>query len=370
MTSSSSCVDLCDVYTIKELHTRFKGDPSPLIAKPSDVVTMYYFSSVVYYDYLIKDGLFPKVQVDLRVRQGNETPMVMCAKLDNVTVISIRGTKTPEDVLADSHAFTLDSSKSKRKSKRVPANLRALVPVAYVDLLFDSVHYGMARRALECLSLILDLVVDDKGRDIRLYGHSLGAACAVVIAHLLKSIGYARVACYCMSCPTVFKSAFVEAARIDEYKHVYTRGDAVVEETGVMGRLRFQGFGKAYRMYGAPHENVRLALPATNEDRPPSIKMSYAHTLYYAESDLLPKPAVGHDPRIVLAKDVQLDNLDVCSIATSSDTFSFRFSKVHISYNNQHRTGIRLAETGKFLASGQELLRGPRGAWYIWAASG
>ena len=293
------CIDLDDVYTIKELVRMFRDDPGPLFDKPRDIVTMYYFSSVVYYDYFIVNGLFgPRVD-NVKVNLQVMNPLVMMIEHKDIIIIAIRGTKTARDILV------VDSQLSIKQDKSLPPNLVSRVHDEYITFLYSTTHGGIARHALECMSMIIDLLSKKKGKnqEIRVYGHSMGAACGIIVAQMLQTFYSRRVACYCLSCPTVFKPDFSDHVESFEYMHYYTKGDPIVEKSKISGRLRCNEFGKPYEMYGRPSENSMLPLPRIKDD----ISL-YAHTVYYAESDII-KPR--KNKRIILAKDAQVANLVV-----------------------------------------------------------
>ena len=144
------------------------------------------------------------------------------------------------------------------------------------------------------MALVVDRIPQDRAAKVRLYGHSLGAACAVVIAHLLALRGHTSIECYALSCPAVFKpdcAVLKGGGGGFGYTHWYTKTDPVVEDTGRLGGLKlltaYADFGRACVLYGSKRDNRAQSPPPMHDDDAKVIDLRPHGILYVGGSALV-----------------------------------------------------------------------------------
>lgn len=254
----AGCIDLTSIYTLKDLFHYFYDRPNALWERPRDIAVMYYWSFLAYHKPYLRNGLFAsRPALHLYAPSGRTTPFAFVCKLDGATVVSVRGAHKAQDVTG-----TLLFVKKKMV---IPSNLQGRLQVEYCKRLHETMHQGIFNHALKVLSMILDELDDDDDdrhpprlaeKPVYVYGHSLGAACSIVIAHLLNVMGRDAHS-YCLACPGVFKalSPILTEDRLGaRYKHFYTDEDPVVDDRWM--RL-VPGSFRLYRK-GAHGANVGL----------------------------------------------------------------------------------------------------------------
>ena len=135
-------------------------------------------------------------------------------------VIGLRGTYNMRDLV---------SIKQIRDTKKfVPREFAASRNfVDYVTRLYHEIHPGILTHANIDFEMILSVLKKPvtKKYAIHVHGHSLGAACAVLVSEFLVKMGFENVHCRCLSSPQIFPSTF----KSDKftYKHFYTERDIV-----------------------------------------------------------------------------------------------------------------------------------------------
>ena len=290
---SEQCTIVRDIWTLKDLYMRFEKDSDSLFGakSSSDVACAYYLAHVTYSKLLLDCGLFSKTLSDTRARVyekvKGKTPLVLVIEKGGELAISIRGTFVAADECIDLRMSLL--------CVRVPKVLAGMVDKARVKELSLTMHTGILLHALKSLALIKDVVSSfPRDKAVRIYGHSLGAASAVVMAHvLIEHMGFSNVACYPISCPSVFKpDCPVLKSSFVDYMHRYSQHDIIVEKTGVLGKFKVVGKPKDYFkecvLYGPPEKNVCLPIPGMTSDDGQDKQIDLRpHGLLYAKSDLI-----------------------------------------------------------------------------------
>jgi hypothetical protein len=179
-------------------------------------------------------------------------PFVFGIETENDFIVSVRGTHTLQDLDTLTERWkALAPIKSNKIFEAICNALHiATVQVStsqdspacnliprYLKDLADNMHHGIFRHASHALLLIIAELRTFKTKKpdgrVMVYGHSLGAACAVIISCILTDVlSFTNVHCYCIACPKVFEAdSRLHENNKFQYKHVYTQGDPIVEKT-------------------------------------------------------------------------------------------------------------------------------------------
>lgn len=228
---SSKCNDLSNIYTLKDLYIYFYNNYINLFKYPSDIASIYYWSILAYNKPILRQGLFNSnisYKIYMKTYEYN-SPFIYTCVFDDRYIISLRGTDKNIDLIK--YLYTTSELK-------IPQNILKKLKLSEKDLnnIADTTHVGMFNHALKSLSMICDILPPDKNMNIYIYGHSLGAACSLIISHLLLISGYKNIYCYVLSCPSIFnKNCPVLINNTLNYYHIYNKGDPVVVSTGLNG---------------------------------------------------------------------------------------------------------------------------------------
>jgi hypothetical protein len=257
MAAAEACVDLDDVLTIKDTHALFKRHPERLRAHPGDLVVAFHMAFLAYHEPVVRAGLFgPDAGFRVHVRSAGPArrgggrsagPFVFVVehRASGALYVAVRGSATASDL------WTNLKRGAVRSRRAYPPVLVAALGEAALRAYGEDVHAGFFEHALGALALVWDLLAPLRGRPeaVHFYGHSLGGACAVVLADVLAGHGF-RTRCCCMSCPPPFKRARTLATRLrldaSTYVHYFSRGDV------------FVALPRAFRLHHPPFGDVEL----------------------------------------------------------------------------------------------------------------
>ena len=317
-TNAAERILLDDVYTTKDLlrllsSSRVPGGGSSnfVVERPKDLASVFFMSYMAYHRRLLCSIRIDAFNVLGFQPKRRQTPFVLFADLPDRFVLSIRGTQKLADIAG---ALLMVAERLD-----VPANLRAAFQhkTDVLERLAETMHRGVLNHALEALSLVLDkLSLPGSGKKrVVCYGHSLGAACAVVIAHLLRKLGFEDVACYCLACPQVFQPAcpVLKERLLTDYVHYFTREDPVVVDAQALLQLATL---KKHRLYAHGDATRNVALPLPPEKRRGLLD---AHHVFWGSSEALGRDAATGNvknearapvPRKVVLVDKQWANVD------------------------------------------------------------
>jgi hypothetical protein len=169
-------------------------------------------------------------------------------------IVCVRGTRSKSDLHADLQLrFSDVRSRACRQIAKVAmhddvreAAERIVLP--YAD--GGRVHHGMFVRAAGVLTAVLDSLHTSNRTEVRLYGHSLGAACASMVHAWLRAAGWDSRAAV-MSCPNfcdaTWRARWLGPHDDDaRFRHYYTSGDPVVralpQTTGLDSQLAAEAY--------------------------------------------------------------------------------------------------------------------------------
>ena len=227
-----ACTSLANIFILKDFYTYFYNNPDQLFANPNDISVMFYMSFMAYHAHLLTQGVFDETKIGkyrLTLRtHARKTPFVFTINSPSKgLIISVRGTAT----VADFKGVLIQPI----EKLLIPESLMVMFldRVTHADYtqLSTTIHRGIFNHALECLAMVLPDLPRGVHRPIRVYGHSLGAACAVIMSYLLTRYGYTDVGCYCLACPRILDATCVINASVEfKYLHLYTEGDPIVDE--------------------------------------------------------------------------------------------------------------------------------------------
>jgi len=227
---SSKCNDLENIYTLKDLYIYFYNNYEILFKYPKDIATMFYWSMLAYNKPILRQGLFDNDNYKLYMKTFEyNSPFIYTCVFNNKIIICLRGTDKNIDFIK--YLYTTSEIK-------IPQNIlnKFNISIESLEKIANTTHVGILNHALKSLSMISDILPINKNIEIYLYGHSLGAACSVIISHLLLISGYKNIFCYILSCPSIFsKECPVIVNNTKKYYHIYNKGDPIVEKTGLNG---------------------------------------------------------------------------------------------------------------------------------------
>ena len=273
-----NCSDHFHTYTLKELVRYFQTKLDALFQQPGDIAAVYYWSMLAYHKEFLVTPLWKDKDVItvMRTHKTNKTPFIfMVKKAHHGAILSIRGTEKFNDV-----AKVLVKNVERLSW---PANLVDLRD-RIGDRIANTMHHGILNHALEAFSMIRESLLSDKTLPIHVYGHSLGAACAVCIGCFLKAYDYKNVHVYVLSCPHVFFVTFFNMfPRIDLYKHYFTDDDVVVKDTAKYGRLQSM-FTSSYVLYDQLNDGTNVKLPIASMMQ---VGVMTPHRVFRAQSNIM-----------------------------------------------------------------------------------
>jgi hypothetical protein len=303
--SEFACVELNDIKTLQALVLYFHDNIPDLLAHPADITVMFYWAFLAYNQQLLMHGLFhahaDSYLLRMLTRAHTGTPFIFHCSLGGVNILSIRGTAGTADIL---------TSIKFAAGLQVPANVAPHFTDGILPTLKESMHGGIFNHALMCLSLYIDLPLD-KTVPLRVYGHSLGAACSVVVAHLLMLMDWTDVSCYCLACPRVFTedSPINDGMLKTRYIHMYTEEDPVAE-TNFRSRYQLICDGDSTKNIHIPYAQT---IDTGSFIRPHSIFTRYSDvfkaTTTCVENDVTKFVVCNNPDARVELLDIKFDNI-------------------------------------------------------------
>lgn len=343
-----SCSGIHDVYTMKDLYTMFYNEHELLFNNPSDISTTFYLSFLAYNPLFIQQGLFSDENIIVNTfKHKRGTPYVLLIRNNNRCLISIRGTH----ILKDLTGVLI----RQKESLQIPTILQH--ELLGMKNLHATIHSGFLNHALEVLAMLRNALPNKTTNpSIFVYGHSLGAGCAIIVSFLLQRIGYTNVSCSCLSCPPVFLDGCEFLTKKLACKHYHTQGDIIVEKSDIFGR--FKGFrGKDYVLYGKGDTTINVKLPlqySLNET------LLSPHSIFFADSTLLGKRItfVEHQYHLIRICDKHLKHVnEQTNMEFTYNKIFFEKADESFGGGNKHTTMVN----GKRY----KLYKGSRGGHYI-----
>jgi hypothetical protein len=232
-----ACTSLANIFILKDFYIYFYNNPDDLFRHPTDISAMFYLCFMAYNAHLLRQGVFDETKIDYRLALRTHergTPSVFTINSpQNGLIISVRGTATTADFVS----VLIQIAESLLIPETLLVAFLHRVTQAEYTQLSTTIHPGIFNHALECLAMVLPDLPQDVRRPIRLYGHSLGAACAVIMSYLLTRYGYTDVGCYCMSCPRILHTSCAILSTNLKYLHLYTEGDPIVDSVHKLNKL-------------------------------------------------------------------------------------------------------------------------------------
>jgi hypothetical protein len=248
------CLPPGSVVSFRALATLFRNRPSLALLDPAfDMAVAVYWCYLCRFTEYIDVGLFDaSVAYVVRTYTGARgTPFVIACHAPagaatagaDTLVVSMRGTRTMRDLTG--------TLLRRGAAPRVPSLLSGLLTADELASLTASAnvsHGGILNHGLKCAAYAVQAVMDTwsapaaagasgSRRVVHLYGHSLGAASAVIAAYFVARTGLVAsgdVRCCVLACPPVFMAGSpLATGHTRNYRHYYTTGDAVVELVGL-----------------------------------------------------------------------------------------------------------------------------------------
>jgi hypothetical protein len=205
----------------------------------------------------------------MRALQDCRTPRVYHAQAGTVAVFSVRGTSTKRDIRVDLKTKMSDGRFRKRVADAVAGGHEAVrrQVESTAELVIERgwrVHRGMFVRAAS-VALAVVRAAPPGTTALRLYGHSLGGACAsMALAWLRAAGGFADVRASVMSSPDFCDDAcragwLAEHDHPDVFRHYHTRNDPLVHKLPRMAGL---GCGLSAAPFVCPMPAIDKSNPA------------------------------------------------------------------------------------------------------------
>lgn len=230
---SLECHDMFRIISLPALVRLFK-DRTEMTGKRKyihDFCYAFFWSFIVYNKQYVRN--IPEAVI---LEGPKQSPVVCLIQRDTHLIISIRGTVKRADVMTNLAIFKGVDKKIHNavlnKLGRIP-NPDPGELLQKLESCKSSLHAGMFNHTYKCLEMILDyLPFNAKDKPIYLHGHSLGAACSVILHFFLIQLGFTNVYCTCIGCPPVFAASSIILrnldAKKDAFKHYFTEGDKIV----------------------------------------------------------------------------------------------------------------------------------------------
>lgn len=371
----ANCVHILNTYTFRDLYRKFYDDPSFLLENPDDIASIFYWSYLAYNPEYVLQGLFRDDEICKNIailEHQRKTPFLVITDLNDRLVISIRGTAMFKDY---THVLFNQSERIKIPERILSSydlleryNISLQSNKAFMS---EQTHTGFVNHAFECLALIDSHVeLSSIKKPIYCYGHSLGAFCAVFVARFLSLYkNRDDIHCYVLSCPKGLTGTFIESfpSAPIKYKHYYSKGDPVVEKTGIVSNK-----GKEYILYGEASENICLSFPFMNKDNILTPHSVYQHTSLLSES---PSKSTNQNAIVLFERDdkeiyqcIYSQNNSIVTKATINVVYS---DLEHIPSNDSYGGGKRKQKKRRtndsFMYNGKRyvIYLGSKGGKYI-----
>jgi hypothetical protein len=227
------CLSLDSLKSLRDLREELKSNPELLFYKtihPNQILRNTYFWCQMAYQrynsahtYLFSDEKkCPYELITCKYFRNSPYIIIVIKKEWKKIIIGIRGTFRLRDLVSIAQL-------NNKKKRLLPTNISNIALPDELDTLYDNVHPGVVNHANIVYSMILSTLNKHPNKEdftkynIYVHGHSLGAACSILISHYLSKIGYKNIYCNCLSCPAFFNPKFKLSGF--NYTHYYTQGD-------------------------------------------------------------------------------------------------------------------------------------------------